>query len=62
MFLPYPLYLSITKHYYIMLKKNLYESPKVRVIALTLEGAIAGSDPEKFFDVNDPFDTDEEEW
>ena len=45
-----------------MLKKNLYETPEVEVIALTLEGTIAGS-PETVFDVNNPFgSTDEEEW
>ena len=44
-----------------MLKKNLYESPEVEVIALTPEGAIAGS-PGTSFSVDDFVGTTEEEW
>ena len=45
-----------------MFKKNLYETPEVEVIALTPEGAIAGSSGTSF-SVDDPFgDTTEKEW
>ena len=45
-----------------MRKKLNYETPEVEVIALTLEGTIAGS-TETDFNVNNPFgSTDEEEW
>ena len=45
-----------------MWKKLNYETPEVEVIALTPDGAIAGS-PETSFSVVDPFDDiTEEEW
>ena len=46
-----------------MLNKNIYETPEVEAIALTLEGTIAGS-TETDFSITDPFGSGfiEEEW